>query len=382
MYSLLILFFCLAIGVSFLCSLWEAVLLSITPPYAEIKHQQGAAIGRHLRAFKDNIDRPLAAILTLNTIAHTIGAIGVGAEATRIWADTNPLITGVVVPVVMTIAILVLSEIIPKTIGAMYWKGLAPFTVNSLLIIITLLAPFVWLSQFITGTFRGSHAGSILSRSDFLAMAEIGAKEGVFEEQESQIITNLIKFNNVHAKDIMTPRTVVKAAPEDMTVMEYYKANQDLRFSRIPVYQDDDKDNITGYILKDELLVHLVHDDTEVPIRDIKREIMIISEAFPMPDLFNRFITRREHIALVRDEFGGMAGIVTTEDVVETLLGLEIVDESDRADDMQVLARKNWEKRAKAQGLIEEIPDPPTEPEEQNDDEDGQRDQRGDAWHD
>ncbi len=201
----------------------------------------------------------------------------------------------------------------------------------------------------------------MLSRSDFLAMAEIGAKKGVFEQKESEIISNLIRFNSVRARDIMTPRTVVKAAPEDMTVKQYYEANQDLRFSRIPIYQGDDKDNITGYILKDELLVRLAHDETDVPMKEMRREIMIIGEDFPMPDLFNRFITRREHIALVKDEFGGMAGIVTMEDVIETLLGLEIVDESDKADDMQTLARRNWERRAKAQGLIEEIPVSPSD---------------------
>ncbi|MBD3646963.1 MAG: DUF21 domain-containing protein, partial [Pseudomonadales bacterium] len=345
------------------------VLLIITPHYAELKFQEGAAIGRHLRSFKQNIDRPLAAILTLNTIAHTVGAIGVGEQAARLWADSNPVMTRIFVPAAMTLAILVLSEIIPKTLGAVFWKRLAGFTVHSLLIIIAILAPFVWLSQLITRSFRTDQAGSVLSRSDFLAMAQLGAKKGVFEEKESEIITNLIRFNKVQAKDIMTPRTVVKAAPEEMSVKDYYEANQDLRFSRIPVYQEDDKDHITGYILKDELLIKLIHDETDLPIRSIKREIMVINEAFPMPDLFNRFITRKENIALVVDEFGGMAGIVTTEDVIETLLGLEIVDESDSAEDMQILARKNWERRARAVGLIEEVPQAVSNDESEPDDE-------------
>ncbi len=360
MYSLLITFFVLALLFSFLCSLWEAVLLSITPTYAEIKHQEGAAIGRHLRAFKENIDRPLAAILTLNTIAHTVGAIGVGNEAARIWAETNPWLTQLVIPVVMTLAILILSEIIPKTIGANFWEELAPFTVRSLLLIITLLAPLVWLSQLITRLLKRDKERSVLSRSDFLAMARIGAKEGVFEKTESEIIHNLLRFERVRAKDIMTPRTVVFAVPENMTIRQVYEAHEDVHFSRIPIYQDS-KDHITGFVLKDELLASLVRGEGDAPVSRIRREIVVIDEQFPLPELFSRFVGRRAHIALVVDEFGGMAGIVTMEDVIETLLGLEIVDESDRAEDMQLHARAQWERRAKAHGLSRELPPPAAE---------------------
>ncbi len=356
MYTLLIGFFLVSIVFSFLCSLWEAVLLSITPAYAEIKHKEGTAIGRHLRAFKTNIDKPLAAILTLNTIAHTVGAIGVGAEASRIWSDTNPLITGIAVPVIMTLAILILSEIIPKTIGATHWKRLAGFTVNSLLLIIMLLYPFVWLSQLITGVLKKETRGSIYSRSDFLAMAEIGARHGVFEQSESDIISNLLMFDRVTARDIMTPRTVVIAAAENETIETFFNSNEPLRFSRIPIYQEESKDNIIGYLLKDELLAKLVQGNGSCPVNSLRREVMLIPEDFPLPELFSRLLQRREHIAIVVDEFGGLAGIVTTEDVIETLLGMEIVDESDKDADMQLLARKNWERRARAHGLIEEKP--------------------------
>jgi CBS domain containing-hemolysin-like protein len=356
MYTLLIAFFLVSIIFSFLCSLWEAVLLSITPSYAEIKHQEGSPIGRQLRSFKANIDRPLAAILTLNTIAHTVGAIGVGAQATAIWSGSHPLITGLAVPATMTLAILVLSEIIPKTIGATYWKELAGFTVSSLLVIITILFPLVWLCQFITTRLKKDMKGSIYSRSDFLAMAEIGARAGVFEESESAIIANLLRFNKITAVDIMTPRTVVIAADEQTTVKSFFEDNRSLRFSRLPVYQEHTKDNVVGYFLKDELLAAIVDERGEELIGSIRREIMVIPEAFPLPELFNRFLERREHIALVVDEFGGMAGIVTMEDVIETLLGMEIVDESDKDVDMQLLARQNWESRARSHGLIEETP--------------------------
>lgn len=356
MFSLLITYFLIAIAVSFLCSLWESVLLSITPSFAQIRLQEGTRLGRQLKSFKENIDRPLAAILTLNTIAHTIGAIGVGAEATKIWADANPWITGFAVPVIMTLGILILSEIIPKTIGANYWKELAGFTATSLGIIIRLLLPFVWASQHLTKALKKDKQRSVFSRSDFVAMAEIGARHGVFDPSESAIIGNLLRFNTVCARDVMTPRTVVHAASQDQSVGAFFEGNRDLRFSRIPLYEGDQKDSVTGYFLKYEMLAKLADERGGDPLKSIRRDIIIVSEAFPIPDLFNRFLEKREHIALVVDEFGGMAGIVTMEDVIETLLGMEIIDELDATADMQQLARRNWERRARLAGLIEEAP--------------------------
>ena len=356
MYTLLITFFLVSIIFSFLCSMWEAVLLSITPSYAEVKHREGAPIGRHLRAFKANIDQPLAAILTLNTIAHTVGAIGVGAQATVIWSSSHPLITGLAVPAVMTLAILVLSEIIPKTLGATYWKELAPFTVRSLLLIITLLYPLVWMSQLITRFMKKDTEGSIFSRSDFMAMARIGARDGVFEHSESQLIANLLKFRNIRARDIMTPRTVVVAGSDVETINHFFEAHQNLRFSRIPVYHKSNKDEVTGYVLKDDILAAIVKQEGDAPLDSLRRQAMMVSEDYPLPELFDRLLQRREHCVIVTDEYGGMAGMVTMEDVIETLLGLEIVDESDQEADMQDRARRNWEDRARAHGLLVEPP--------------------------
>ncbi len=373
MFALLILFFAISIVFSFLCSMWEAVLLSITPTFARIKLQEGAPIGRHLASFKENIDRPLAAILTLNTIAHTAGAIGVGAQATKIWHDSHPMITAFAVPVVMTLAILILSEIIPKTIGANYWHRMVGFTVGSLRMIIAVLWPFVQMSQLITRTLNTGHVHTVLSRTDFLTMAEIGAEEGVFDQEESAIIANLLRFHAVRAKDVMTPRTVLVTAPEAMTLREFHELHPDLRFSRIPVYAQDSKDRITGYVLKDTVLDSLVRENNgaeAVRIGDIKREILVVAETFPIPDLFARFIRDREHIALVVDEFGGTAGIVTMEDVIETLIGIEIVDEMDHTEDMQLLARRNWEQRALALGLVEPTTSPPTAAEPHGSDDD------------
>ena len=353
MYTLLVAFFLIAIITSFLCSLWEAVLLSITPSYAQIKVQEGGTLGKRLQTFKDNVDRPLAAILTLNTIAHTVGAIGVGDQASKIWSDANPLITSLGIPVLMTLAILVLSELIPKTLGANYWKEMAPFTARSLDLIIKLLAPLVWFSQFVTKALKKDEAGSAFSRKDFLAMADIGARHGVFEPHESEIIGNLLRFGSVLVSDVMTPRIVVEDASVDLSIREFLQVNPKPRFSRIPLYENDSRDQVVGYMLKDEVLAKMLADESDEKLITLKRDIVTVAEDDPIIDLFNRFLSTREHIALVMGPFGGMAGIVTMEDVIETLIGVEIVDESDQTTDMRVLARRNWERRAGRLGLRE-----------------------------
>lgn len=373
--GLLIFFFLLSIIVSFLCSVWEAVLLSITPSFVEVQYKEGTRTGQLLKVFKEDIDRPLSAILTLNTIAHTVGAIGVGAQAGEQFGDKDLIIGGLSMPfsvealvgAVMTLAILILSEIIPKTVGANNWKRLSGFTVTSLNFIIYALYPLVWVSQFITKSLKKDKEKSVLSRADFSAMAEIGEKEGIFRSNESRIIHNLLRLNTIRTKDVMTPRTVVKAANQDRTIVEFYENNTKLQFSRIPVFAES-KDHINGFVLKDEILSSIISQQGGEPLKSIMREILIINEQVPLPDLFNQLMEKREHIALVVDEFGGMSGIVTMEDVIETLLGIEIVDEQDNIEDMQMLARKNWEKRAQILGLLEEFreeaPAPP-KPEEE-----------------
>lgn len=366
MYTLLITFFLISIVISFFCSLWEAVLLSVTPSYALVKLKEGSRLGQQLQSFKQNIDRPLAAILSLNTIAHTVGAIGVGAQAAQIWAEANPMITSVAVPAIMTLGILILSEIIPKTIGANHWHKLVPFMVNSLQVIIFLLYPLVWLGQFITRTLKKDKAQSVFSRSEFLALAEIGVEEGHVQPQESEVIENLLLLHTVQTKDIMTPRPVVKAASEEMTIRDFFEGNKELPFSRIPLYEHDSKEDISGYFLKDKLHTSLLHDKGNEALKSIKREIIIIHESFPVPDLFKLFLEKREHIALVVDEFGGMAGIITMEDVIETLLGTEIIDEVDHTVDMQALAREKWEQRVRKHGLVQEPGKDPSEETEQS----------------
>lgn len=356
MYTLLVIFFMVSIVVSFLCSLWEATLLSITPSYAQLKQKEGTRTGIRLQSFKENIDQPLAAILTLNTIAHTVGAIGVGAQAAAIWSETNPLITSVFVPVVMTLAILVLSEIIPKTFGATHWQRLAPFTVNALSVVIALLYPLVWVSQQITRAMKKDDK-SVFSHSEFLAMAEIGVEEGQVEPRQSEIITNLFELHSVPVKDVMTPRTVVTTAPEDMTLRTFFLANKKMPFSRIPLYKGESKEEITGYFMKDTLLSALLNGLGSRQLHVLRREIMVVPESLGIRDVFNEFLDRQEQIALVVDEFGGMEGIVTMEDLIETLLGTEIVDEYDDVADMRAVAKRRWAAHAKEHGLIQETED-------------------------
>ena len=352
MYWLLATFFFVALGLSFFCSMWEAALLSITPSHARLQSQQGTRAGAYLEDFKANIDRPLAAILTLNTIAHTVGAIGVGEEAATIWGDASAWITRVAVPVTMTIAILVFSEIVPKTIGALYWRQLVTFTVHSVRVLTIVLAPFVWLSQYITRRLKTDTARPVLTRTDLIAMAELGAEEGVFEAEESEMIGHLIRFQSIEARDVMTPRTVVAVASQTETIAEYYGNAKRQRFSRIPVYNDS-IDHITGYVLKDDVLSALVDGRGAEPIANLRREIVAVSETYAITHLFTTLRSRQEHLAVVMDDFGGMAGIVTMEDVIETLLGLEIVDETDATTDMRELARRHRVRRARALGTLD-----------------------------
>tara|TARA_R110002110_G_scaffold360053_1_gene569869 strand:- start:9089 stop:10135 length:1047 start_codon:yes stop_codon:yes gene_type:complete len=345
MFTTLVIFFCVSILSSFLCSLWEAVLLSISPSYMQVKLNEGKKTGKILQNFKGNIDRPLAAILTVNTIAHTAGAIGVGQQAMAIWADSNPMITGFVVPAIMTASILIVSEIIPKTIGANNWRFLAPFTAISLNVVIKLTFPVIWICQLITQVFNSNKQMNVFSRTDFLAMAQIGSQEGALDESESKFIHNLLHFKKYHVKDIMTPRIVTETAPQNMTAREFYEMKNELVFSRILLKEDFDKETIIGYILKDEVLEHLINDNEDKKLSDFKRDIISVPENYSVFQLFNHFIQKRELIALVMDNFGGMAGLVTMEDVLETLLGTEIVDETDKVVDLQDMAKKRWKNR-------------------------------------
>ncbi len=367
--GLLIFYALISIFVSFLCSILEAVLLSISPTFISVKKREGKSYALTFEELKKDVDQPLIAILTLNTIAHTVGAILVGVQAKVAYAElygntertvfgitfTEDLMVGIV-STIMTILILVASEIIPKTIGATYWRQLANFTAKTLKIMVLVLkyTGLLWILQLFTKLVGGKgHQGSVLSREDFTAMTDIAHEEGVFEKSESTIIKNLLRFDEVLVKDVMTPRAVMKIASEKKTIREFFEANPKLRFSRIPVYGEK-MDHIDGFVLKDNILEEMVNDNGNISLSEIKRDILITERNTPIPKLFDTLIKKREHVALVVDEYGSVSGLVTMEDVIETLLGLEIMDESDSVADLQELARKNWQQRAQRSGVLDE----------------------------
>ena len=366
--GLLIFYALISILVSFLCSILEAVLLSVPQTFINLKKKEGKSFALELETLKKDVDKPLIAILTLNTIAHTVGAILVGVQAkvayAELYGNTVKSILGIefteaamvgLVSTIMTILILVASEIIPKTIGATYWKQLAHAATTTLKIMVWALrwTGILWLLQLFTRLVgkKGVH-GSVFSREDFSAMTDIAHEEGVFQESESTIIRNLLNFDEIKVKDIMTPRAVVKIASESTTIKEFYNANPKMPFSRIPVYSKK-MDNITGFVLKDMILEEIIKKNGSAPLSSIKREILVSNRQTPIPELFETFISQREHIALVVDEYGSISGVVTMEDILETLLGLEIMDESDNVENLQHLARKNWNERAKRLGIIQ-----------------------------
>ncbi len=345
--TLLIFFLVLAIGVSFFCSISEAVLLSVRPSYIATLEQRGDSSAKVLKKLRDNLDRPLAAILTANTIAHTVGAAGVGAQAAILFGNEY---LGII-SAVLTLLILVFSEIIPKTLGATYWKQLAP-TFGRLIDGLTLLLlPFVWMSALLTRLMAPSGvSGFTFSREEMEAMAEIGATEGVLEDKELLIVKNLMALQQLSVRDIMTPRSVVFSVSADMKVQEFFAQHEKNPFSRVPLFRDG-VDDVTRYVLKADLLVAQAKDEFDRPLSDFERDFLALPDVLSASACFDRLTKERSHIALVIDEYGSMVGLVTLEDVLETLIGLQITDELDTVEDMQVLAHKRWRERMKELGI-------------------------------
>ncbi len=342
---LLALYVVLAIGVSFLCSIMEAVLLSVTPAYIATMEQRNRPAASRLRRFKENIDEPLAAILSLNTIAHTVGAVGAGAQAARVFGDAWVGLFSAV----LTLAILFLSEIIPKTIGAVYWKQLTPSMTFTLEWMMVPLKPLVWLSGLASRSISSAHEPFHVSRDEISALADLGARAGVLDEGESRIVKALLRFRSLCASDIMTPRTVVFALPADQTTGRAVSEHERIPFSRVPIHEGS-IDATVGFVLKDEVLERVARGDTDLFLRDLRRDIQVVPATARLPQLFDKFLSTREFIAAVIDEYGGLAGIVTLEDLVETVLDLEIVDEIDSVEDLRAAARKDWERRTR--GLL------------------------------
>lgn len=340
--SLLFFYLGLSIAVSFLCSMLESVILSISPAYIAVLEKEKHPRGELLADLKENIDRPLAAILTLNTIAHTVGAAGVGAQVLKIWGnDWVALSSGV-----LTFIILVFSEIIPKTLGTVHAKSLAPFCSVVIKYLIYITYPFVVLSEFLHDILNSSEEAS-MTREEMIVTAELGADEGAIRKNESLVIQNLLTLNKLEVTDIMTPRSVIFALDGVSTVGEVFKENKDIEFSRIPIFADN-LDNVTGFVLRYKLMEAYSQDLDDVPIEKLAKPLHSVPETITVAACLDQFIKRKEHIFMVINEYGSPEGIVTLEDVVETLLGVEIVDEFDSVEDLRKHARDLWNNRKNA----------------------------------
>ncbi len=338
----LILYLLLALIVSFLCSILESVLLSAPQAYLRTRAETGDKIATALGKMKQEIDRPLSAILSMNTVAHTVGAAGVGAQAVKVFGDAYfGLISAI-----LTILILILTEIIPKTVGASYWKSLLGFTFYTIRVMIVITWPLVWVSAFITRIFAKKTSEKTISREELGLLADIGLQEGVFGEQESRIIKNIIGLRQVKVSEIMTPRVVVAAAEQDTTVEAFAEMDELKTFTRIPVFEAT-IEAVTGYVFRQDVFELLADDKHGTKVETLKRKILVVPESIPALRAWDQMIQQREHIALVVDEYGGTAGIITMEDIIETLLGFEIMDEKDSISDMQEFARSRFNKRAK-----------------------------------
>ncbi len=290
--------------------------------------------------YKSNVDKPLSAILSLNTVAHTIGAAGVGAQAVHVFGETYFGIASAI----LTLLILIFTEIIPKTVGATNWRSLAAFTSQTIRVMIIIAYPLVWLTTLISKLISRNRSELSTSREEVSALAGIGADEGIFSEKESKIIQNVLRLKDVRVSEIMTPRVVVTRADENTLLTDFLGDKNFLKFSRIPVYESDNE-QITGYVFRHNVFKELAEDHHRKKLKDLKREIVVVTDSMMLFNVWEILLEKKEHLALVVDEYGGMDGIVTMEDIIESLLGLEIVDETDTVTDMQQLARERWELR-------------------------------------
>jgi len=343
---LLISYVLIALVFSFLCSIAEAVILSVTTGHIALLEKEGKPSAKVLRKLKEDINSPLAAILTLNTIAHTVGAAGAGAQAAVVFGSAYLGIASAI----LTLLILIFSEIIPKTLGAHYWQALAPLTAYCLEGLVWILYPLVWFAKKLTQSLTHGPTLKGFNREEFAAMAELSRREGLLASKESRVLKSLLALREANIIDAATPRTVLFVLDEDMTVGEFFKRHATERFSRIPVYSGE-REHITGFVLRTELLLAQASGDSANTLASYRREILALPDSINLSRAFDELLEKKVHIALVVDEYGGVQGILTLEDILETLLDLEIVDEGDRATDMQQLARRLWRRRAQRMGL-------------------------------
>jgi len=343
----LILFFVLSVGVSFVCSILESALLSTQMSYISLLEKESPKVGKLLKSHKENINVSIASVLILNTVANTLGAAAVGAQASKIFGDEAVIY----VSIVLTFAILYFSEIIPKTIGAIYWKQLAPFTAYAIKFFIFITYPIIKTTLFITDKISTKKKEKpSTTKDELIASMQLSENEGVIDEKESDLIENVLKLDEVKVADILTPRSVVFALDESMSIKEVLETKEDIfSFSRIPVYKGT-IDNVTGIVLTKQLFREFLKDEDAI-LANIKKDIFSINENVPVAKALDLFIRKKEHMFLVTDSYDQTEGIVTLEDCVETILGMEIVDESDKTDDMRELAKRLMKQKRRAREL-------------------------------
>ena len=341
--ELLIIFFILSVGISFLCSIVESVLLSINMSYVAVLEKEKPAVGKLLRHHKENINKSIASVLILNTIANTLGAAAVGAQASKIFGNDAV----VYVSIVLTFAILFISEIIPKTIGAIYWKQLAPVAAYFIRFFIWITYPIILTTLAVTDRIsKGKTDAHSLTKEELLESMLMSEDEGIIDEKESDVIENILNLDNIKVSEILTPRSVVFALDEDMLIKDVIKTQPAIfKFSRIPVYKDS-LENVTGLVLTKKIFKQALEDDN-VPLSRIKKEIFAINENIPVSKALDLFITKKDHMFLVTDNYDQTEGIITLEDCIETILGLEIMDESDTTEDMRELAKRKMKLKRK-----------------------------------
>ena len=373
--GLLLLYLIGALSISFLCSILEAVLLSTPMSYASMLEKEERPGALLLKKYKQDIDKPIAAILSLNTISHTVGAAGVGAQSEAIFGSQFFALTSAI----LTLLILVFSEIIPKTIGAAYWRGLAIPCVRIIHVLVIITYPLVLMSELITHLFSSNKQQASVSREEVSAMVTVGAEEGVFETKENSMIQNMLRLDDVTAREIMTPSSVVEMAEESMTLREFYQNDAYRQFSRIPVYNEENDDYIKGYVLRQTILEKLSEDKFDLRLSDILRPVLSFQETESCATIWEKLLGKKEHISVIIDEYGCFRGIVTMEDVIETMLGTEIVDEKDKVTDMQEFAREKWQEQQEQQNLEEQKAEEQAEKSAEEPQADASKEQNADA---
>ena len=339
---LLGLYIFIALFFSFLCSISEAVLLSVSRVHIAQLEQKGDKAGKILRVLKEDVNRPLAAILTLNTVAHTAGAAGAGAQAAVVFGSAS---LGIV-SAILTLLILVFSEIIPKTLGATYWKSLAPATGYGLKFLVWALYPFILMAEFITRNMMDKEQSSAFSRHEFAVMSQLSVDEGHIDLEEAEMLQNLLLLREIKISDVMTPSTVMFSVSQDLTVEEFFHKHKRSRFTRIPVYEND-PDNIVGLIIRSDLILAKARGNDDSRLATYVRKMPTLLDDMTLSHAMKEILRGKIHIALIVNEYGTVRGILTLEDILETLLGQEIVDESDKYIDMRKQARRLWKIRAK-----------------------------------